>query len=232
MNIFLKNLTGYFEAGGFVMPALLALSVVLWWIIFERFIYLFGPLRLFGGWHQGRKTYDLVRIEHAARPFLASGREGAAEDLHRVCANAGGELARFVHRALLEHPIHDSTLLAMSLDEAQAHYGQRVSRRLGLLSVLAMMAPMLGLLGTVSGMIEAFQTMTLAGAADAKALSGGISAALITTQVGLVVALPGLFSRSFFRRRALKLRGDMELLSMRFRNSPGRVSSEDGKEAS
>jgi biopolymer transport protein ExbB len=77
---------------------------------------------------------------------------------------------------------------------------------------------MLGLLGTVSGMIEAFETMTLAGAADAKALSGGISAALITTQVGLVVALPGLFSRSVFRRRTRKLSGDMELLSMRLKS--------------
>lgn len=218
MAAFLKNLVDYFEAGGFVMPALLLLSVALWAMIFERWLYLFGPLKSLGGWRQGKSAAELRAWEEAVRPYLAGSGGEEARNLHGFCRARGAELAGFVHRALLEGSGRDPGTLDLGLEEAFAFYSQRVRKRIEIISVLSMLAPMLGLLGTVSGMIEAFENMMLAGGADAQALSGGISAALITTQVGLVVALPGLFSRSVFRRRASRIEDDMALLGMRFKS--------------
>jgi biopolymer transport protein ExbB len=217
MGSLFENLGAYFEAGGFVMPALLGLSVFLWALIVERWLYLFGPFRFFRGWRSSRGDRELHRLEISVRRFLSDRSSDAARALHGMCADADDEMARFIHRGLLERDVSDCQDLALSLDEAFAASARQIQKRIGLISVLSSLAPMLGLLGTVSGMIEAFETMTLAGGADAKALSGGISAALITTQVGLVIALPGLFSRSLFRRRARKLLDNLDLLVMRIR---------------
>ena len=83
-------------------------------------------------------------------------------------------------------------------------------RGLGFIALLAAMAPMLGLLGTVSGMIETFKSLTEFGNSDPKLLSEGISKALITTQAGLLVALPLLLLHYPLKRRAQKLSLDME----------------------
>jgi len=69
------------------------------------------------------------------------------------------------------------------------------------LAVVATLAPLLGLLGTVIGMIEAFDTVVLVGMGDATALAGGISKALITTMVGLCIAVPALFLYHIFKSR-------------------------------
>ncbi|EDQ00265.1 MotA/TolQ/ExbB proton channel family protein [Shewanella benthica] len=81
---------------------------------------------------------------------------------------------------------------------------------LGFIALLAAMAPMLGLLGTVSGMIETFQSLTEFGNSDPKLLSQGISKALITTQAGLLVALPLLLLHYPLKRRAQSLSLNME----------------------
>ncbi|WP_220741663.1 MotA/TolQ/ExbB proton channel family protein, partial [Shewanella schlegeliana] len=78
------------------------------------------------------------------------------------------------------------------------------------IALLAAMAPMLGLLGTVSGMIETFQSLTEFGNSDPKLLSQGISKALITTQAGLLVALPLLLLHYPLKRRAQALSLNME----------------------
>lgn len=73
----------------------------------------------------------------------------------------------------------------------------RVERRLPFLRLAAAAAPLLGLLGTVAGMIETFDVISLYGSGDASRLSGGISKALVTTELGLLVAIPTLFVASF-----------------------------------
>ena len=77
-----------------------------------------------------------------------------------------------------------------------------LTRHVDTIMVLARAAPLLGLLGTVSGMISTFGSIALFGAGDARALSSGISEALVTTQCGLVVAVPGLLAGHFFKSRA------------------------------
>jgi biopolymer transport protein ExbB len=86
----------------------------------------------------------------------------------------------------------------------------KFERGLGFIALLAAMAPMLGLLGTVSGMIETFQSLTEFGNSDPKLLSQGISKALITTQAGLLVALPLLLLHYPLKRRAQALSLNME----------------------
>ena len=76
----------------------------------------------------------------------------------------------------------------------------RLERSLSLLGALAGVAPLLGLLGTVSGMITTFDTISTAGTGNARLLSGGISEALITTQLGLMVAIPLLLAHAWLRR--------------------------------
>ncbi|MCK4379255.1 MAG: MotA/TolQ/ExbB proton channel family protein [Deltaproteobacteria bacterium] len=77
----------------------------------------------------------------------------------------------------------------------------RLSRNINIIYVLASIAPLLGLLGTVGGMISTFDAIAMYGTGNARAMAQGISAALITTQSGLFVSIPGLFMASFLHRR-------------------------------
>lgn len=86
----------------------------------------------------------------------------------------------------------------------------RLERWLGAIAVTASVAPLLGLLGTVSGMITTFKAMSLFGAGDASAVSGGIGEALINTELGLVVAIPALLAHALMSRRAKSYLAQLE----------------------
>lgn len=96
-----------------------------------------------------------------------------------------------------ENPGLDADTLALKLDQAMVGEVPRFRRWLPSLAVFATAAPLLGLLGTVAGMIDTFQSMSLFGAGDPKIVSGGISLALVATELGLVVAIPILLSHSW-----------------------------------
>lgn len=81
---------------------------------------------------------------------------------------------------------------------------------LGAIAITAAVSPLLGLLGTVSGMIETFKLMTLFGAGDPAAVSGGISQALVTTELGLIVAIPALLLHALLSRRVKTYYGELE----------------------
>ena len=87
-------------------------------------------------------------------------------------------------------------------------------RHLSVIIVLAAVAPLLGLLGTVTGMMTTFDVIAVFGTGNAKAMAGGISEALITTQSGLIVAIPGLFMGAFLLRRADRLESSLDELLM------------------
>ena len=96
------------------------------------------------------------------------------------------------------------------LQEAILKELPRLSRFLPALSVMAAVAPLLGLLGTVTGMIGTFQVITLYGTGDPRLMAGGISEALVTTMVGLAVAIPVMLIHTFLKRRVEHIVGDME----------------------
>ncbi|MBE0565408.1 MAG: MotA/TolQ/ExbB proton channel family protein, partial [Krumholzibacteria bacterium] len=87
---------------------------------------------------------------------------------------------------------------------------RELRRHLAAIAVLAAVAPLLGLLGTVLGMIQTFEVISLFGTGNAKAMAVGISVALITTQAGLIVAIPGLFISRALGRRARRLEAALD----------------------
>ena len=99
----------------------------------------------------------------------------------------------------------DTETLELKLDEAILKETPKFEKRQGTIKVLAAVAPLMGLLGTVVGMIETFQMITLFGTGDPKLMAGGISQALMTTVMGLVVAIPLvlLYSMVAAKSRAL-----------------------------
>jgi len=95
--------------------------------------------------------------------------------------------------------------ISLRLDEQLAEESSSLKRGLTTVAVLAAISPLLGLLGTVTGMIETFQSITLFGTGDPKLMSGGISQALITTQVGLAVAIPLVLLHSLLTGKANRM---------------------------
>jgi biopolymer transport protein ExbB len=104
-----------------------------------------------------------------------------------------------------EKSSHNTESLEVRLQEIVLQEMPRLDKGIGLLKLLAAVAPLLGLLGTVVGMINTFQTITLVGNADPKLMAGGISQALMTTVLGLIVAVPLLFSHSYLAARSREL---------------------------
>ncbi|BCS88144.1 MotA/TolQ/ExbB proton channel family protein [Pseudodesulfovibrio sediminis] len=102
--------------------------------------------------------------------------------------------------------------LARVLVDRHAGY---VEKGITTIMVLAATAPLLGLLGTVSGMVDTFDVIAQFGTGNAKGLASGISQALVTTQSGLIVAVPGMMAGGFLYRKANKLRRRMELFLSR-----------------
>jgi len=99
----------------------------------------------------------------------------------------------------------ETEAIGVRLDEQLAAESSKLNRGLPTVAVLAAVSPLLGLLGTVTGMIETFQSITLFGTGDPKLMSGGISQALVTTQLGLAVAIPLVLFHSVLVGRANRL---------------------------
>ena len=99
----------------------------------------------------------------------------------------------------------DDEALQLILDDAVLKELPAIERGQSLLKLLAAVAPLLGLLGTVTGMIETFQAISLSGSGDPQLMAGGISQALVTTVIGLVVAIPLLFGHSLLATRSRAL---------------------------
>lgn len=92
--------------------------------------------------------------------------------------------------------------LELKLSEAMLREMPKITRNLTLIKIVSVVAPLLGLLGTVTGMIKTFQAITLFGAGDPKLMAGGISTALMTTVLGLVVAIPTVVLSSMLNTRS------------------------------
>lgn len=105
---------------------------------------------------------------------------------------------------------HDREVMKESIEEVGRHVAHELERFLNTLGTIASITPLLGLLGTVIGMIKVFAVITAQGVGDPAVLAGGISEALITTATGLTVAIPSLMFFRFFRGRVDELIISME----------------------
>ena len=101
-------------------------------------------------------------------------------------------------------------LMKESIEEVAGHVVHELERYLNTLGTVAVISPLLGLLGTVIGMIKVFSAIRLEGTGNTAVLAGGISEALITTAAGLTVAIPSLFFYRYFQRKVDELVINME----------------------
>jgi biopolymer transport protein ExbB len=127
---------------------------------------------------------------------------------------AGGDLLR----AGIEHADEKRGTLEEILYEKILSVRPKLERFLPFIALTAAAAPLLGLLGTVTGMIKTFTLITIFGTGDAKSLSSGISEALITTELGLIVAIPALIIHGLLARMAKQKVGEMEQAAVSFMN--------------
>ena len=123
---------------------------------------------------------------------------------------------------LLEIAIHNKSqskdLLEEILYEKMLHAKPKLDRFLAFISLTAATAPLLGLLGTVTGMINTFKLITVFGTGDPKRLSSGISEALVTTEYGLIIAVPCFLMFAFLSRKSKGILGSMEQTAVGFVN--------------
>ena len=120
-------------------------------------------------------------------------------------------------REFLSRRTGDRDLDGFILDETVLRLTSELDRYLALIAVLSGVAPLLGLLGTVVGMMSTFEVITVFGTGNARAMAGGISVALITTQTGLLVSIPGLYMSGFLNRRASNLKHRISATGMYLR---------------
>lgn len=113
---------------------------------------------------------------------------------------AGSPLGRIL-AAGLSNSRHGRDVMKESIQEAAAHVIHDMERYLNTLGTIAAIAPLMGLLGTVIGMIKVFTAIMVQGTGNAGVLAGGISEALITTAAGLSVAIPALIMHRYYLRR-------------------------------
>jgi biopolymer transport protein ExbB len=183
-----------FKAGGWLMLPLFACSVIAIAIIAERFWSLqsprIAPPELITQIWQWLR-YDQVdknRIQ-ALQQNSPLGQILAAGLTNRNCSR---------------------DITKESIEDVGRHVTLSLERNLNTLGTIAAITPLLGLLGTVIGMIKVFAVITTEGVGNPETLAGGISEALITTATGLVVAIPSLIFYRFFRGKISRLVVDME----------------------
>ena len=179
---------------------------------------------LFASVTAAAKAVWLYRLP-APVPALAERLQSALgrgdEALRALTEQVSGPQAELLRVALANqtHEQRDDRLYAALLTQRN-----RLERWLGAIAMTASVAPLLGLLGTVSGMIATFKAMTLFGAGDARAVSGGIAEALITTELGLVVAIPALLAHALMSRRVKSYFAQLENDAVHLSQLPVRTS--------
>lgn len=169
-------------AGGWTMPFIVVGSIIALAIVIERMLALkperIAPPHLLAGVWQQLKAgeFDASRLKQL--------RQGSP---------LGAILA-----AGLANRSQGRDVMKESIKEAAGHVVHDLERYLNTLGTIAAVTPLLGLLGTVVGMIRVFTEITIQGTGNANALAGGISEALITTAAGLAVAIPALVMHRYF----------------------------------
>lgn len=181
--------------GGWVMAPIVACSCVALGIVVERII-----------WGLPKSKIMPRELSECSIELI---RAGNTEQLLGMCRRDSSALASLIIVA-----VNNANQPRAELIDTLEHAGKREARKLqrfvGTLGVIAAICPLLGLLGTVFGMIEIFNVIDTQGTGNAQALAGGIAEALITTAGGLTVAIPALVFHRLFMYRIKSLLLDIE----------------------
>jgi biopolymer transport protein ExbB len=184
----------YFDKGGPIMWPLLLLSVLGVTVAVWRWMALRAATQNIG-------------------PFLSSLRErllaGDVDGAIQACDQHPGPVSNIVRAGLVKFG-RSKDEVELSLQDASAHELATLERGLPVLATVAMIAPLLGFLGTVTGMINSFDALAAVGLNNPAAVASGISEALITTAAGLMIAIPIQMAYNYLVARVNGLVRDME----------------------
>ena len=182
------------SAGGWVMPFIVLCSIIALAICIERQVAL--NRKKIAPPHLLATVWQQLRGEGLDAQRLKSLRQGSPLGAILVAGLANRHQGRDVMRE--------------SIREAASHVIHQLERYLNTLGTVAAVTPLMGLLGTVLGMISVFTEITTYGTGNAGALAGGISEALITTAAGLAVAIPSLVMHRHYTSRIESIVVDLE----------------------
>ena len=187
----------FFKKGGIVMYPLMLVAIFALLLCLERFLVL-----TFRG-HLGRRFLKKLN---------ALVKESRYEDAANLCLKKETSLS-LVLFAVLNRARDKREDAERSLQEAMLREQPKLERRMGLLAAMGTIAPLLGLLGTVTGIITLFTVITEVGTNDARVLAGGISEALVTTETGLVIAIPVMILHGLLSEKIEKVTSEMYVQS-------------------
>jgi biopolymer transport protein ExbB len=187
----------FLVSGGILMIPLIICSILSLAIIIEKFLTLKKDKVIVP---QVKSVVENISLE-ADIPLALN-----------VCRKYPGVLSNLIV-LVLSHKGTSYTLMREELSDSGRQEIRVLENNLGILETIAAIAPILGLLGTVVGMIKVFSVISVQGVGEASALSGGISEALITTAVGLSVGIPALIFYNYFTSKAEELILDIENIS-------------------
>jgi biopolymer transport protein ExbB len=182
------------KAGGLLMWPLLLCSIISLAIIAERF------------WSLQTKRIAPRNLVAQVWQWQKSG-ELDAQRMQQL--RAGSPLGRILAAGLVNRQ-HEREVMKESIEEVGRHVVHELERFLNTLGTIAAITPLLGLLGTVIGMIKVFTVITSQGVGNPSVLAGGISEALLTTAAGLTVAIPTLMFYRYFQGKVDELVVTME----------------------
>ena len=177
------------KSGGWTMVPIIACSAIALAIIIERF------------WALRKKQ---VIPKHLVAQVWHWEKNHELDDDRIQELRKGSPLGRVLAAGLVNRD-QERVIMKESIEETGRHVVHELERFLNTLGTIAAITPLLGLFGTVIGMIQVFTDLTTHGAGNVSSLAGGISTALITTAAGLIVAIPSLMFYRYFRGRVDEL---------------------------
>lgn len=191
------------QAGGWLMLPIILCSVLATGIVVERF------------WSLQRKRVHPENLL-AAILTLVEKQALTPKTLDEI---ASGSPLGLILATGLANRAHSRERIKESIEEVGGHVAHDLERFMNSLGTIAVVTPLLGLLGTVIGMIQVFTAITVVGIGDPGQLAGGISEALLTTAAGLCVAIPSLIFHRHLKRRIDDLVVGMEQEALRLLDS-------------
>jgi biopolymer transport protein ExbB len=198
-----------FQKGGIMMYPLLLSSIAAVAVFLERL------------WSLRRKKILIPEVVSVIEQFQT---EKDFDLVKSVCRKFDGPLAQ-ITLICLENADLPTDELRLTIEDEGRQQVRALRRGVGVLETVAGIAPLLGLLGTVLGMINVFKVIEEMGVGQAKALSGGISEALITTAVGLFIGIPALIAYNYITSRSDNLILDIEKYTLLLLNKIIRIKS-------
>lgn len=204
-----------------VMAPLILTCFAIGALAIDRFAYLFDRRVLLSFLPPVRAALrrDRLAVARAFERFLRAETAEHRRELESACLRYRTPHTRFLLRMTAGRSIRGGTIRELEAERAELEENIAIESGMSLLSAFARTAPLLGLMGTVVGMIATFSAMLTNATNDPKALSSGISTALTATNVGLVVSLPGIVSMSWLSRRGQVLQSEIRLSSMQLRGA-------------